>query len=150
DVMLPVVVMLGLAHQEQVFQFYILNSKAKPLRPTELRRIVSTSLTNSEIDDLYSRFRDAGLDAEEAQWTYQMSTSPLSVFQGLIDFGFGKEGEIIPENVADQLVRSFMKMPRNRYASLMDPVRERWKDDEQRLLIFFDLWRAVSTVYADA
>src|SRR5262249_693360 len=35
DVMLPVVVLHGLPHQEQVFQFYVLNSKAKPLRPTE-------------------------------------------------------------------------------------------------------------------
>jgi hypothetical protein len=67
DVMLPVVVMLGLPHQEQVFQFYVLNSKAKPLRPTELRRIVSTSLTDSEIDELYKRFRSTGLDPEEAR-----------------------------------------------------------------------------------
>ena len=65
DVMLPVVVMIGLPHQEQVFQFYVLNSKARPLRPTELRRIVSTSLTDSEIDDLYKRFRSTGLDPEE-------------------------------------------------------------------------------------
>jgi hypothetical protein len=150
DVMLPVVVMLGLAHQEQVFQFYVLNSKAKPLRPTELRRIVSTSLTNSEIYDLYKRFLSTRLDPEEARWTYEMNNSPESVFRGLIDFGFGNVGEIIPENVADQLVRSFMKMPRSRYASLMDPVGERWKDADQRLQIFFDFWRAVRTVYKDA
>ena len=150
DVMLPVVVMIGLPHQEQVFQFYVLNSKARPLRPTELRRIVSTSLTDSEIDDLYKRFRSTGLDPEEARWTYEMNTSPESVFRGLIDFGFGRVGEIIPENVADQLVRSFMKMPRNRYASLMDPVRERWNDNDQRLQIFFDFWKAVRAFYADA
>jgi hypothetical protein len=150
DVMLPVVVMLGLPHQEQVFQFYVLNSKAKPLRPTELRRIVSTSLTNSEIEGLYNRFRNTGLDPEEARWTYQMHNSPHSVFRGLIDFGFGNVGEIIPENVTDQLVRSFMKMPRSRYASLMDSVRKRWDDDDERLQIFFDLWKAVSNVYADA
>lgn len=150
DVILPVVVMLGLSHQEQVFQFYVLNSKAKPLRPTELRRIVSTSLTNFEIEDLYARFRVSGLDPEEARWTYEMNNSPQSVFRGLIDFGFRNEGEIIPENVADQLVRSFMKMPRSRYASLTDPVRERWDDVEQRLRIFFELWKAVKTVYDDA
>jgi hypothetical protein len=150
DVILPVVVMYGLPHQEQVFQFYVLNSKAKPLRPTELRRIVSTSLTNSEITDLYDRFHDSGIDAEEARWTYEMNTSPQSVFRGLINFGFGAAGEIIPENVADQLVRGFMKMPRNRYASLMDPVTERWNNTEERLRIFFDFWKAVRTVYADA
>ena len=136
--------------RQQVFQFYVLNSKAKPLSPTELRRIVSTSLTNFEIEDLYKRFRKTGLDAEEARWTYEMNTSPHSVFRGLINFGFSKPGEIIPENVADQLVRSFMKMPRKRYASLMDPVSERWNEPDERLRIFFDFWKAVKTVYADA
>jgi hypothetical protein len=65
-----------------------------------------------------------------------MNTSPHSVFRGLINFGFKKIGAVIPENVADQLVRSFMKMPRQRYASLMDPVTERWDDAEDRLRIF--------------
>lgn len=150
DVMLPVVIMQGLPHQEQVFQFYVLNSKAKPLRPTELRRIISTSLTNAEIKDLYTRFHLTGIDADEARWTYEMHTSPKSVFKGLIDFGLGGSGEVIPENVADQLVRSFMKMPRKRYTSLMDPVAKRWDNIDERLDIFFDLWRAVSDEYSDA
>ena len=34
DVRLPVVLLPALAFSEQVFQFYVLNSKAKPLKPT--------------------------------------------------------------------------------------------------------------------
>ena len=67
DVILPVVLIPGLPFSEQVFQFYVLNSKARPLRPTELRRIVSTSLTNGEIEDLYDRFRAAGIQAERSR-----------------------------------------------------------------------------------
>jgi hypothetical protein len=148
DVTLPVIVLHGLPHEEQVFQFYVLNSKAKPLRPTELRRITSTSLTNSEIDALYQRFRTAGVDANEARWTYEMNTSPDSVFRDLLDFGFGTASAVIPENVADQLVRAFMKMPRSRYSALMDPVAGRWNDANERLRIFFDFWRAIREVYS--
>src|SRR5262249_3100042 len=35
DVRLPVILLPGLAYSEQVFQFYVLNSKARPLKPTE-------------------------------------------------------------------------------------------------------------------
>jgi hypothetical protein len=149
NVVLPVVVVPGLSHEEQVFQFYILNSKAKPLKPTELRRIISTSLTNEEIGFLYKRFRVAGVDAEEARWTYEMNTSPKSVFRDLIDFGFSKKGAIIPENVADQLIRAFVKMPKGRYSALLNTIEPRWNVAAERLSIFFDFWRAVSEVYAD-
>ena len=147
DVALPVILVLGLEHAKQVFQFYVLNSTAKPLKPTELRRIVATSLTGDEIDDLYLRFRQAGVNPEEAQWTYQMNTSPKSPFAGLINFGLGKAGEIIGENVADQLVKGFMKLQRRKYKSLIDPVRPEWDDAEYRLSLFFALWTAISGEY---
>jgi hypothetical protein len=149
DVQLPVVVMYDLPHEEQVFQFYVLNKKAKPLGATELRRIISTSLTNEEIDTLQKRFKTSGIDTEEARWSYQMNQSPKSPFQGLIDFGLGSNGVVIPESVADQLVRKFMKMPRKRFAKLMDPVKDRWDDPDVRLDIFFDFWSAVKEAYSD-
>jgi hypothetical protein len=150
DVILPVVLVPGLAFAEQVFQFYVLNSKARPLKPTELRRIVSTSLTNEEIDDLYQRFKTAGIDADEARWTLELNTHPVSPFKSLIDFGFGEHGTVIPENVADQVVRSFMKMPKTRYRQLITPLGERWDDPELRLEIFFWFWNAVKHEYSDA
>lgn len=149
DVQLPVVVMYALPHEEQVFQFYVLNKKAKPLGATELRRIISTSLTNEEIDNLQRRFKTSGIDTEEARWSYEMNHSPKSPFRGLIDFGLGSNGVVIPESVADQLVRKFMKMQRKRFSKLMDPVKERWDDPESRLGIFFDFWSAVKEAYAD-
>jgi hypothetical protein len=149
DVVLPVVLLPGLAFAEQVFQFYVLNSKARPLKPTELRRIVSTSLTNAEIGSLYARFKAAGIDADEARWTLELDTSPKSPFRGRIDFGFGGEGTVIPENVADQVVRSFMKMPLSRYRQLITPLGDTWDNTEKRLQIFFWFWNAIKDVYAD-
>jgi hypothetical protein len=148
DVQIPVVLLPGLPYAEQVFQFYVLNSKARPLKPTELRRIVSTSLTNVEIEDLYHRFKVAGIEAEEARWTLEVHTHPASPFRGRIDFGLGEPGTIIPENVADQVVRAFMKMPKSRYRQLIDPLGDRWTDPDQRLQIFFWLWNAVKQIYA--
>ena len=150
EIYLPLVLLPGLAFAEQVFQFYVLNSKAKPLRPTELRRIVSTSLTNAEITELYDRFRAAGIEAEEARWTLRLSTHPSSPFQGRIDFGYGEPGAIIPENVADQVVRAFMKMPKARYRQLITPLGDRWEDTDQRLEIFFWFWNAIKAVYQEA
>lgn len=149
DVALPVVLLPGLDFAEQVFEFYVLNSKARPLKPTELRRIVSTSLTNREIDGLYDRFKAAGIEAEEARWTLELNTRPESPFRGRIDFGYGEAGAVIPENVADQVVRAFMKMPRRRYRQLINPLKDRWTDPKQRLEIFFWFWSAIKSEYAD-
>jgi hypothetical protein len=149
DVRLPVVLLPGLAFAEQVFQFYVLNSKARPLKPTELRRIISTSLTNMEIEDLYGRFKAAGIEAEEARWTLKMNTDPSSPFRSRIDFGYGEAGAIIPENVADQVVRGFMKMPKSRYRVLTEPLGEQWTIADSRLEIFFWFWNAIKDVYSD-
>jgi hypothetical protein len=149
DVVLPVVLLPGLAFSEQVFQFYVLNSKAKPLRPTELRRIVSTSLTNAEILELYQRFKAAGIEAEEARWTLEISRQPDSPFRSRIDFGYGESGAEIPENVADQVVRAFMKMPRSRYRQLTDPLGPLWLDIDNRLQIFLSFWNAIKSEYSE-
>jgi hypothetical protein len=148
DVLMPVVLLPGLEYAEQVFQFYVLNSKAKPLRPTELRRIVSTTLTNSEIESLYDRFKQAGITAEEARWTLEMNTRAESPFRNRIDFGYGVAGAVIKENVADQIVRGFMKMPAKRYKQLSRPLGAQWSDLDSRLEIFFWLWAAIREEYS--
>lgn len=148
DVQLPIVLVPGLQYAEQVFQFYVLNSKARPLRPTELRRIVSTSLTNQEIKDLFQRFQQAGVDPDAARWTHELNTRQDSPFLHRIDFGYGMPGAIIKENVADQLARAFVKMPPRRYKKLLIPLGDSWKTDHgHRLNIFFWFWRAIKDEY---
>jgi hypothetical protein len=148
DVVLPLIVLPGLTTAEQVFHFYVLNNKAKPLTPTELRRTVSTSLTNLEIDQLWQRFEKAGLNPEQARWSHKMNTEPQSPFRGLIDFGF-EEG-FIRENVAYTLISKFVKMPR-KYRSLYEgiPAWQTKTDLDQRLPYFYAFWRAIGERYQE-
>jgi len=154
DVQLPVVLLPGLEYSEQVFHFYVLNNKAKPLNKTELRAIISTSLSNKEIEGLYDRFKQVGVTAEETGWTYKINTDKDSPFQGLVNFGLNNSSKApIGENVAYQVVSKFIKLPR-KYRLLYEGVKE-WGADiqqgsEYRLELFYALWRAVRGNYPNA
>lgn len=147
DVHLPVVLLPGLGTAEQVFHFYVLNNKAKPLSPTELRRTVSTSLTNQEIDGLWKRFEDSGVNPEATRWTHKMNADPKSPFRNLIDFGLGGGG-FIKENVAYQVVSKFVNMPR-KYRTLQRGVPAWESSTEERLDYFFAFWSAIKERYSD-
>lgn len=144
---LPIVLLPGLDFSEQVFHFYILNNKAKPLTPTELRRTISTSLTNDEIDRLWERFEDAGVDPEATRWTHKINSDPASPFLGLIDFGLGGEG-FLKENVAFQVVSKFVKM-KPKYKILHKGVAAFDREDDGRLEYFYVFWNAIKLRYSD-
>jgi DGQHR domain-containing protein len=151
DVFLPVVVLPGLDVSEQVFHFYVLNNKAVPLKPTELRATISTSLTNHEIDQLYKRFKLAGVKAEKARLTHRANTDAASPFKDLIDFGFADSSAFLPENVMFQVIAAFVDMPR-KYRMLYKEVSE-WTGDahyDYRLSLFYHLWDAVRDKYPQA
>jgi hypothetical protein len=150
DVELPIVLMPGLPFAEQVFHFYVLNNKARPLRPTELRSTVSTSLTNKEIDELHARLRTSGVKAEEARWTYDMNNNAHSPFKGLIDFGLRDDVGFIPENVAYQVVSAFMKPPKNYKLLIKDVTPWEESDGVYKMSLFFAFWKAIATTYPKA
>lgn len=144
-VYLPVVLLPGLEVAEQVFHFYVLNNKAKPLSPTELRRTISTSLTNQEIDGLWQRFEDAGVNPEATRWTHKINSDPASPFEDLIDFGLGAGG-FIKENVAYQLVSKFVNMPR-KYRLLYKDIPAFQQKSDERLSYFYTFWNAIKDRY---
>lgn len=148
DVRLPVILLPGLEMSEQVFHFYVLNNKAKPLSPTELRRTISTSLSNAEIDDLWKRFEDAGVNPEATRWTHKINTDPSSPFRDLVDFGLGGTG-FIKENVAYQLVSKFVNMPR-KYRILYADIPAWQQGSDERLTYFYAFWSAIKERYAEA
>jgi DGQHR domain-containing protein len=146
---MPVVLLPGLATSEQVFHFYILNNTAKPLDKRQLRSIISTSLSRREIDDLYARFDQARVDPEQAQWTYRVNTDPESPFRGLINFGLRGEVAPLDDNVMDQVVTAFVKLPR-KYSLLVEGVPQWGSDSDSvtyRLSLFYALWDAVRSTY---
>ena len=150
DVEFPVILLPGIEFSEQVFHFYVLNNKAKPLNRTHLRRIISTTLSKKEIGTLYNRLNDAGIEAKSAEWTHRMNVDIDSPFKGLIDMGLSESNGAIPENVAYQVVSRFMGM-HNRYKLLTDKVVE-WDPNETdyRLNAFYAVWRAVKAQYPKA
>jgi hypothetical protein len=133
---------------EQVFHFYVLNNKAKPLSPTELRRTISTSLSNAEIEDLWKRFEDPGVNPEATRWTHKISSDPDSPFKDLVDFGLGGSG-FIKENVAYQLVSKFVNMPR-KYRILYEDVPTWQQGGDERLTYFYEFWSAIRERYSTA
>lgn len=148
DVTLGVVLVPGLPVGEQVFHFYVLNSKARPLKPLELRRTISTSLTNEEIENLWDRFEAAGVNPEQARWTHKMDTDPFSPFRGLIDFGLGAGG-FIKENVAYQVVSRFLAKNRGKYRALHQGIDAWDNETDDRLTYFYSFWSAIQQRYAD-
>jgi hypothetical protein len=142
-----VVLIPGLSNGEQVFHFYVVNNKAQPLSPMELRRTISTSLSNAEIDALWRRFEDAGVNPQAVRWTHKMNTDPRSPFKDLIDFGLGGSG-FIKENVAYQLVSKFVGMPR-KYRVLYRGIPAFEKKTDERLEYFFVFWTAIRERYQD-
>ena len=108
SVYLPTVLFPDMKESEQVFHFYVMNNKAVPIKKTELRNVISTSLSDKEIDDLYDRFSAMGVHAKEAKWTTDINTDTESPFRGYISFGL-RDGEgFIKENVMDQVIKKFM------------------------------------------
>jgi DGQHR domain-containing protein len=151
DVILPVVIIDSLPMSEQVFHFYVLNNKAKPLTKTELRRTISTALSTDEIDSLWNRLKEAGVDPDKVRLTHLINTDEESPFRGLIDFGLAGDSGFIKENVAYQLVDNFVSMP-TRYRALGKdiPVWEAKEDKAARLPAFYAFWAAIKSVYANA
>ncbi len=147
-VSLPIVLLPGLSYSEQVFHFYVLNNKAKPLNKTELRAIISTSLSNGEIDGLYDRFKQVGVTAEETEWTHKMNTDSKSPFYKLINFGRDGSKAAIPENVAFQVVSKFIK-PNKKYKTIYKDIPE-WSDYSFRISLFYSMWQAIKEKYPAA
>jgi hypothetical protein len=144
DVVLPVILMPDLPAAEQVFHFYVLNNKAVPLKPTRLRNTVSTSLSDREIGELYERLQQAGVNADEARWTYKANTAPSSPFRNLVDFGLGETSAFLPENVMFQVIKAFVR-PNRKYRMLS--TGPHWSSDDAKLELFFAMWSAIAECY---
>lgn len=149
---LPIVILPGMSSREQVFHFYVINNKAIPIKPTELRAVVSTSLSSKEITSLYKRFKLAGVLTDEAQWTHQINTDIESPFKNLINFGLEQDKGIIPENVMYQVVKKFIK-PASKYKNNFN-LSEKWRNDSgsysYRLSMFYLFWNTISELYPNA
>ncbi|MBB3319934.1 hypothetical protein FHT77_005852 [Rhizobium sp. BK181] len=131
----------GSTWAESVFQFVIINQKAKPIKPAFLSSIIATSLSTKEIDEVYTRLRSSSIDVERSEVMERLNTEPSSPFKGMIDFEVeGAPGYLQFPGMA-KLARDFQNIP-NTHSVLLrsgswDDVAGDWIDH------FFAFWRGI-------
>jgi hypothetical protein len=133
---------------ESVYQFVVINQKAKPIKPAFLSSIIATSLSADEIKSVYARLETSNIDVERSQEMNRVDTDPSSPFQGMIDFEVENALGFLQFPGMNKLVRSFKNIPTT-HASLLKGgswggVKEAWIEH------FFALWRGVRSYFETA
>jgi len=102
---LPVSLLLSDEPAEHVFQFVVVNQKATPMSSALLGTIVSTSLTQDELDPIRLRLKSAGIELEGSRAIASLSRSPESPFRGLVATGVsGDQTRALPWSVFGKLI----------------------------------------------
>jgi hypothetical protein len=131
---------------EQVFQFVIINQKAKPIEPAFLHSIVATSLTEDEIGRLYKRLRHSGVDVDRAQFMNRINTDPESPFRGMIDFEVEGAGGFLGFPGMSSLAKTF-KGIRKDYPGLV-PEGTNWSSEDVWISHFYALWTGIKEYFS--
>ena len=85
--LLPISLLMSTDPEEQVFQFVVVNQKATPVGKALLGTIISTTLSDQEMDKVASRLKEAGIEVEESRAITYLARSEESPFCELIDRG---------------------------------------------------------------
>lgn len=174
---LPISLLLSDDPAEQVFQFVVVNQKATPIAKALLGTIVSTTLSQEELDRVASRLSDAGIKLEESRAISRLIQNPDSPFYLKVQRGIEKEqSELLEWSVFGQIVSIFRSLKggkpynssidfsdfwRKKYLNQSDLVKdyqskgynttfEYWSSIEGPWRIFFtEFWKAVRDKLAD-
>lgn len=113
---LPISMLLDANPGEHVFQFVVVNQKATPVRPALLATIISTSLSEAELEPITDRLENAGIPLKSSRAISFFARHPSSPFAMLVTRGFENEGsELLPWTVLGQLVGMFRDLRGARY-----------------------------------
>jgi hypothetical protein len=82
----PVVGLIDADWREQVFQFVVINQRARPIPAEFLSAIISNSLNNNDIQEMSSRLEQAGVKLENTKIMDLVHGDQRSPFVGMIDF----------------------------------------------------------------
>lgn len=106
---LPISLLLDPNPAEHVFQFVVVNQKATPIGRALLGTIVSTSLSEEELETVTDRLQRAGVPLEESRAASYMARNRKSPFAGLVDLGMSgpNQNELLPWPVMVSLVQMF-------------------------------------------
>lgn len=106
---LPISLLLDPNPAEHVFQFVVVNQKATPIGRALLGTIVSTSLSEGELEMVTARLERAGIPLDESRAASFVARNKRSPFAGLVDLGMSgvNQNEQLPWPVMVSLVQIF-------------------------------------------
>lgn len=126
---------------ENVYQFVVINQKAKPIKPAFLSSIIATSLSPEEIESVYDRLRTSNIDVERAEAMERINTDPASPFKGMIDFEVQGSPGFLQFPGMTRLARAFERIP-NTHPVLLSGSS--WEEiDGDWFEFFFGFWRGI-------
>lgn len=126
---------------ENVYQFVVINQKAKPIKPAFLSSIIATSLSPEEIESVYDRLRTSNIDVERAETMERINTDPASPFNGMIDFEVQGSPGFLQFPGMTRLAKAFARIPHTHPALLSGGSWEEIEGDWFEY--FFAFWRGI-------
>jgi len=133
----------GAPWPEQVFQFVVINQKAKPIEPKFLSAIVNSSLTAEEMGALSNRLIDSGIKLEEYETINLLQNDPASPFRNLIDQkipGVDPSSHYLPYVTMRKLAYRFKKSNSEIYKKFGFQVARGASNSEKQQDWSEDLW----------
>lgn len=125
---LPVSLLLSPDPEEHVFQFVIVNQKATPIGRALLGTIVSTTLSNDELQSVQERLMNAGIDVEDSRAIASLSRDERSPFCGLVEKGLATEGPgLLSWSVFGSIVRMFRELQGGKLFGQRNDYADKWK-----------------------
>lgn len=125
---LPLSLLMSDEPSEQVFQFIVVNQKATPIGRALLGTIVSTSLSNEEMNKVAGRLKDAGIQLEEAQAVTFLARHPDSPFYNKVERGLaGDPKDLLQWNVFASLIGVFRDLKGGRLFGQRNDYADRWQ-----------------------
>lgn len=126
--LLPVSLLMSTEPAEQVFQFIVVNQKATPIGRALLGTIVSTTLSNNEMDSVATRLKNAGIQLEESQAITYLARHPDSPFSGLVERGLaGDAKDLLQWNVFSSMIGIFRNLKGGKLFGQRNDYAEIWK-----------------------
>ena len=126
---LPVSLLMNTDPAEQVFQFVVVNQKATPIKSALLGTIISTSLSNQELEKVSDRLENAGINLEESRAVTFLARYPNSPFCGLVERGLNSDKkDNLKWNVLASIVKIFRELKGGKLFHESVDYADKWKN----------------------
>lgn len=140
---LPVSLLMNTNTAEHVFQFVVVNQKATPIKSALLGTIVSTSLSNQELERVANRLEKAGIQLEESRAVTFLVRYPKSPFYNLVERGLSSDTkDRLKWNVLGSIVKIFWDLKGGRLFHESVDYADKWKRDYLAQSRIIEQWEA--------